>query len=449
VRRSLGRIGDFLGGRQKQALLDELLRRVESHPSDARVRLKLGDVLQQLERLDEAIDQYREACQLFMRRGFDRQASAARALILRLRPDDAFARRSAQFPTDLDLARQQAPLPREEVRLEGQEEPAPSPPQALPALPAVSALAADGGAPVKDEDLPVVKGAAAEAVAKAPEIDLPDPEPPMIVKIDLPKRPMLTVVESNPKPIEAVIDVSVEAGGKPRERRVEPRVAAEGEVRVWAGEHVASGQIEDLSRTGLFIAGPRLFAAGGIVDLAIKIPGSEWIGTARAIVKRNAAPVKRRPGGLALAFLWTDAPTERWIEDYVRASFGESLPKGASPVKAARDDVRRAHPRTEVDLPIVLRSAEFEVSGWARDLSMGGAFVEAPRVFGAGRRVELLLFLPGGETPHVIPAVVAHDSLPAGDHTRGGGTGIRFIRLTDRTAAAIADLIASEVDTES
>lgn len=416
---------------------------MESHPSDARVRLKLGDVLQQLERVDEAIDQYREACQLFMRRGFDRQASAARALILRLRPDDAFARRSAQFPTDLDLARTQAPLPREEVRLEGQEEPAPSPPQALPALPPVSALAADGGTAVKDEELPVVKG------AEPATIDLPDPEPPMIVKVDFPKRPLLTVVDSKPKPLEAVIDVSVEAAGKPRERRAEPRVPGDGEVRIWSGPHVTSGTIEDLSRTGLFVAGARLFVPGGIVDLAIKIPGSGWIGTARALVKRNAEPVKRRPGGLGIALLWADAPTERWIEDYVRSSFGEELPKGATPVKPMRDDVRRAHARTEVDLPIVLRSPEFEVSGWARDLSMGGAFVEGPRVFGAGRRVELVLFLPGGDEPHVIPAVVAHDSLPARDQTRGGGSGIRFIKMTDRTAAAIADLIASEVDTES
>ena len=64
-----------------------------------------------------------------------------------------------------------------------------------------------------------------------------------------------------------------------------------------------------------------------------------------------------------------------------------------------------------------------EVAGWAMDLSMGGAFVQAPRVFSAGRRVEAVIWLPGLGSPLRIPSVVAN--------ARTEGTGIRFIRLTE------------------
>lgn len=151
---------------------------------------------------------------------------------------------------------------------------------------------------------------------------------------------------------------------------------------------------------------------------------------------------KRRGAGLGLAFLWTDAPTERWIEETITAAFGHQRGMLA-PIalgEPSRDDVRREHPRAGVCWPCVLRNGEFEVSGWVRDLSEGGAFVEAPRVFGPGRRVEALLWLPGDRSPLILQAVIAHDKRPAAEEHRGG-TGIRFVKVdeaaSDRLRTAI------------
>ena len=106
------------------------------------------------------------------------------------------------------------------------------------------------------------------------------------------------------------------------------------------------------------------------------------------------------------------------------------------PAEPYRDDVRRAHPRSGVCWPCVLRNGEFEVSGWVRDLSEGGAFVEAPRVFGPGRRVEALLWLPGAKSPLVLQAVIAHDKRPVEEEHRGG-TGVRFLKVDDAASSRL------------
>ena len=97
------------------------------------------------------------------------------------------------------------------------------------------------------------------------------------------------------------------------------------------------------------------------------------------------------------------------------------------------DESRRVFVRKAVSLPIALVSPEFEVAGWAMDLSLGGAFVHAPRVFSAGRRVEASIWLPGQPAPLRIASVVAN--------ARDSGTGIRFIRLTEQQEDLIAKAI--------
>ena len=85
----LNRFTDYLDLQRKLATLDQLLKHVEGAPADPRVRLRLGDVFQGLQRIDEAVVQYREAAFLLSKRGFDKQARAVRALILSLIPGDA------------------------------------------------------------------------------------------------------------------------------------------------------------------------------------------------------------------------------------------------------------------------------------------------------------------------------------------------------------------------
>ena len=427
----LARFGEFIDTQRRLALLEQLLKHVEAAPADARVRLRLGDVLQSLQRIDEAVVQYREAATLLARRGFEKQSRAVRALIFRLIPDDAGAIRDMKFTDDVEIARTQEPLPREEKRLGEEEE----------AELAVSdlILVTAGGAIAR----PLRALPAAPWSTKTEEISLDTPAP---------REPVFSLTEAG-----ISVDVSVDQlpslpgaigdaknGARPRDRRVDPRAHADGVVRLHAAGTSVTGFLEDVSQTGLFISGPRAFREGAIVDLALQLPQAAWVGLARARVMRSVDASRRRAAGLGLALLWADTPTERWIEDFVSAVFGVGAIRRAADFAAdggkKEDDIRRAHPRGEIALPAVLRGPEFEVAGWVRDLSLGGAFVEGPRVYGPGRRVDLLLWMPGRYAPVVVEAVVAHDSKPPANGY-GRGTGVRFIKMSDALEIELRQLL--------
>ncbi|HVO31583.1 MAG TPA: PilZ domain-containing protein [bacterium] len=440
----LSRFTDFIDTQRKLQTLDQLLKHVEVAPADPRVRLRLGDVLQGLDRIDEAIAQYREAAVLLARRGFDKQAKAVRALILRLAPQDAGAVRDVAFENDVELARTQEPLPREE-----------------------KVLTEDGElVHAEGPDIIVTAGGSAQ---RSPAAPAGGPPPPSAATKALPAAPWdspaanflardlgtgdtdgITVdVDTNAQAqARATVDDDGAAPGmppRPRDRRGDPRAHADGVVRLHGNGVGSTGFLEDVSLTGLFVAGPRPYPIGTIVDLALQLPQAAWIGLARARVMRSVEASRRRPAGLGLALLWTDPPTERWIEDFVTTVFG-----AAAVTRRARypdgekrsEDIRRQHPRGAIDLPAVIRAPEFDVTGWVRDVSMGGAFVDGPRVFGPGRRVELLLWLPQSYTPLVIDAVVAHDNRPP-SNGHGAGTGLRFIRVGDALAAELQKLFSA------
>lgn len=432
----MSRFSEFLETQKKQQLLEQLLKHVEAAPADPRVRLRLGDVLQGLKRIDEAVVQYREAAILLSRRGFDKQARAVRALILRLVPGEPGVLRDLAFETDLELARTQEPLEREAKMLGEDDE-----------------LGGEDAFDLPEDDDPdamiiVSRSGGRGLSAHAPERKAKEeplaPALPWSVAMPPAPAPAATALEDG-----ITVDVENDAAdrglpARPRDRRNDPRAHADGVVRLHANGVSATGFLEDVSQTGLFVSGPRLYPIGTYVDLALQLPQAAWIGLARARVMRSVEATRRRPAGLGLALIWTDTPTDRWIEDFVSTVFGASAVRPRARYEAdggkREEDIRRAHPRGEIDLPAALRSNDFEVTGWVRDLSLGGAFVEAPRVFGPGRRVELLLWMPGSYAPIVIDSVVAHDNRPpANGH--GAGTGIRFIRVSEALEGELRKLL--------
>jgi hypothetical protein len=219
---------------------------------------------------------------------------------------------------------------------------------------------------------------------------------------------------------------------RPKDRRNDPRVEAEGEVKIFRGAD-ALGRLEDVSESGLFISGP-VFEPGTVLDVVIRSPDLDWLGLARVRVARTVPATRRHGAGVGLRILWADSPTERWIEEFVARSYGIDLESALGPGNGEAtkmlDDRRRSFSRQNVSLPVVLVSPDFEVAGWVLDLSMGGAFIQAPRVYSAGRRVEATIWLPGTEEPLKISSVVAN--------ARESGTGIRFIRLTDEQEARLS-----------
>ena len=418
-------------------------------PADPRLRLRLGDAFRQIGRLDDALGQYREAALLFERLGFRRHAHAARILILKIRPDDAAALRDLRFSSNLERARSQPPLDREIRALPPRE--GFGPVLALPQT--IAERSHHPRAENEKADADVVAQAAERAAPAAPAtIAEPAPipkaktngkAPPPLSKSAKPKLKTFELLlgeeaesavvvtpedehgqanDVNGAESQAmadggvIVDVDMRSAepplmkGRPRpkDRRSDPRVEADGEVRVFRGAD-ALGRIEDVSESGLFIVGPQL-ETGTVLDLVLRVPELDWLGLARVRVARNVAASKRRAAGIGLEILWADTPTERWIEEFVARSYGIDVAtgQGGDDPRKMLDESRRVFPRKPVALPIALNSPEFEVAGWAMDLSMGGAFVQAPRVFSAGRRVEAVIWLPGLGSPIRIPSVVAN-----------------------------------------
>lgn len=444
--------------RRRVRVLEERRKSVDDSPADPRLRLRLGDAFRQIGRLDDALGQYREAAILFERLGFRRHAHAARILILKIRPDDSAALRDLRFASNLEQARGVAILNREVRALPPREGYAP-----VLALP--QTIAARGSHPRSEEEKAAAELAAERATPGAvvqaePSGPPSKPAPPKSKAKQLKTFELLLGEDAEDDRVEVkangaargngaaeksegiVIDVDMrvpeppllKGRPRPKDRRGDPRVEAEGEVRIFRGAD-ALGRLEDVSESGLFISGPR-FEEGTVLDVVIRTSEFDWLGLARVRVARNVPATKRRGAGVGLEILWTDTPTERWIEEFVARSFGTDLAVSDGTNGDARkmlDESRRVFARKPVSLPIALVAPDFEVAGWAMDLSLGGAFVQAPRVFGAGRRVEASIWLPGLPAPLRIASVVAN--------AREAGTGIRFIRLTEEQEDLIAQAI--------
>lgn len=437
--------------RRRVRVLEERRKLVDNSPADPRLRLRLGDAFRAIGRLEDALGQYREAAILFERLGFRRHAHAARVLILKIRPDDSAALRDLRFASNLEQARSVTPLSRELRALPPREGYGP-----VLALPETIA---ERSPHARTEDEKAEADHAAERATPAAPVRLPEPrrvgskekqlktfELLLGDDADDEKAPAMRGANgtANGRSEGVVVDVEVpepeppilKGRPRPKDRRGDPRVDAEGEVRIFRGAD-ALGHLEDISESGLFISGPR-YEIGTVLDVVIRTTELDWLGLARVRVARNVPATKRRGSGVGLEILWTDTPTERWIEEYVARSYGTEIALGngngnASEARKMLDESRRVFARKAVSLPIALVSPDFEVAGWALDLSLGGAFVNAPRVFSAGRRVEASIWLPGVPAPLRIASVVAN--------ARSSGTGIRFIRLTEQQEDLIAKTI--------
>lgn len=66
--------------------IDELRRLIEAHPNDPKHLLELGDLFQGARRLDEAIDCYERAAEIYLRDRFDLKVVAIWSTIVKLDP---------------------------------------------------------------------------------------------------------------------------------------------------------------------------------------------------------------------------------------------------------------------------------------------------------------------------------------------------------------------------
>jgi len=97
----------------------------------------------------------------------------------------------------------------------------------------------------------------------------------------------------------------------------------------------------------------------------------------------------------------------------------------------------RRHQRAPVDVPVefVPKGGSERIAGRARDISVGGMFIETARGLPFSSELVVHALLPGQRTPFVLPAVVRW----AGKD----GMGVQFGLLGARETHAITELTKS------
>jgi type IV pilus assembly protein PilZ len=96
---------------------------------------------------------------------------------------------------------------------------------------------------------------------------------------------------------------------------------------------------------------------------------------------------------------------------------------------------QRRYQRAEIDVPVefVAKSSTERVAGQAKDISVGGMYVETPTPLAFGAELVVHVTLPGQKSPFALPGVVRW--------TKGsGGMGVQFGLLGARETHAITEL---------
>jgi hypothetical protein len=95
---------------------------------------------------------------------------------------------------------------------------------------------------------------------------------------------------------------------------------------------------------------------------------------------------------------------------------------------------KRRHARVQVDLPVTCTtSAGSAVGGIARDLSLGGLFIESSESFPFGTQLTITIRIPGGLDESRMPGVVRW--------SKPGGIGVQFGLLGAKETHLLAELM--------
>ena len=97
----------------------------------------------------------------------------------------------------------------------------------------------------------------------------------------------------------------------------------------------------------------------------------------------------------------------------------------------------RSHSRTALDVPVefIAKGGSERFAGRARDISLGGMFIETAKPLPFSSEVTIHVTLPSQKAPFALPGVVRWN--------RDGGMGVQFGLIGARETHAITELTHS------
>lgn len=95
---------------------------------------------------------------------------------------------------------------------------------------------------------------------------------------------------------------------------------------------------------------------------------------------------------------------------------------------------KRVHPRVTIDIPVTCELKDRPaISGVAKDLSMGGMFIESPETLPFNTQLTITMRIPGMDADSRLPGVVRW--------AKPGGFGVQFGPLGARETHAMTRLM--------
>jgi Tfp pilus assembly protein PilZ len=95
---------------------------------------------------------------------------------------------------------------------------------------------------------------------------------------------------------------------------------------------------------------------------------------------------------------------------------------------------KRVHPRVNVDTPVSCQQRDgAPITGMAKDISIGGMFIEATQSLPFGTEITIVLRLPGAKVEMRLPGIVRW--------VKPVGFGVQFGSLGARETHAISELL--------
>ena len=95
---------------------------------------------------------------------------------------------------------------------------------------------------------------------------------------------------------------------------------------------------------------------------------------------------------------------------------------------------KRRHARVQIDLPVTCTTSEgSSVGGIAKDLSLGGLFIECSEDFPFGTKLTITIRIPGAVDESKIPGVVRWN--------KPGGIGVQFGLIGAKETHLLAELM--------
>ena len=109
-----------------------------------------------------------------------------------------------------------------------------------------------------------------------------------------------------------------------------------------------------------------------------------------------------------------------------------------------RSAERRRHARFPVRIRIQYRTADQFFQDYVKNVSIGGIFVETSNPLAKGTRLQVEFSLPGMKAPIRTEGVVVHRLPGKSGLGVGGGMGIRFSELDQRSKKVLEDYVCKE-----